>query len=86
MKAEFQGSHYHLIRTNPLYRMMCRQEELDAERQPSWCQDLPEHEVIPPPPSYEGDYLFKRIENQQARIMRLEKRLDDMRKKRESVL
>ena len=71
MISEFQGSHYHLIRTNPEYRNRCMMEELIAERQPSWCQYIPflkEQGVAVPPPEPEGDILYKRVDNLQARI------------------
>ncbi len=32
----FEGSHYHLIRTCPEYRMMCQMEDMRLELEPAW--------------------------------------------------
>ena len=38
MEELFEGSHYHLIRTNPMYRMMCQMEDMRLEMEPAWAQ------------------------------------------------
>ena len=42
----FEGSHYHLIRTCPEYRMMCQMEDMRLELEPAWAQPTETHEPI----------------------------------------
>ena len=76
----FQGSHYQLIRENPSYRMMCALEELQAEREPSWCQEIKhqetEHPVVAPLKPERNERQKDYIEQLQGRILYLQNKLD----------
>jgi len=46
MNELFEGSHYHLIRTCPEYRMACMLEDMRLELEPAWAQPIVESPQI----------------------------------------
>lgn len=74
------SEHYQLIRTDPNYRYSIMLEELLAEREPAWEQEMPQE-----PQAVEREWnkrQWGRVQQLEARVLFLSNKVNELRAKR----
>ena len=72
MTELFEGSHYHLIRNNSEYRMMCQLEDMRLAQEPAWYrEEEPVLSVIPPEHN-----LYNQMQQLKGRLIFLESKIN----------
>ena len=68
----FEGSHFHLIRTNFEYRTLCQLEDMRLEQEPAWYrEEEPVLSVIPPEHN-----LYNQMQQLKGRLIFVENKIN----------